>query len=45
VRGGQNANVNGHGLLTADTFELTFLKHPQQLHLHRRRNVADLIQK
>src|SRR5881397_1727154 len=43
--GDEDAGVDGDRPLAADPFELAFLKQPQQLGLHRRRHVADLVEK
>ena len=44
VRGGHHANIHLQALMTADPFESLLLEDPEQLGLHRLRNVADLVQ-
>ena len=43
IRRSNDANIDLHRLTPADTFELSFLKHSEQLGLHRRRHLTDLI--
>ncbi len=45
VRGGNDPNIDRNRFETAQRFDLTFLKHPQQPHLHGGGDVAELIQK
>ncbi len=45
VGGRYNPDINGYRFVVADSANLAGLKHPQQLHLHVRCHVTDLIQK
>ena len=46
MRGGDHADIDGDFLLVAaEALQAFVLEHPQQLHLGRRRHIADLIQK
>jgi hypothetical protein len=44
VRGGDEPDVGGQGPHAAEPFVLPVLKKPEQLHLHRGRDVSDLVQ-
>ena len=44
IRRSDDAHVDVHGLVAADPLELLFLEHAQQLALHRRRHLADLVE-
>ena len=41
---GDDAHVAADGAVAADPLETSLLQHPQQLHLHLQRHVADLVQ-
>ena len=45
IRGGDDARVGVNRAIAADRTDLAVLQHAQQLHLHRRRHVADLVEK
>ena len=44
VGGGEDAHVDAHRRLAADALQFLLLQHPQQLDLHRRRGLADLVE-
>ena len=44
VGGGQNAHIHGSALALPDPTNLPLLKHPQELDLHARRDLTDLVQ-
>ncbi len=44
MRGRDDAHVTAHRHVIADALEHAFLQHAQQLHLHRRAHVADLVE-
>src|SRR5205823_4966753 len=44
VRRSDDAHVNSYGARAADALELALLKDAQQLRLHRRRHLADLVE-
>ena len=43
IRSGDHADIDTYRLSPAHAFKLALLKRTQQLHLHGRRNVPDLI--
>src|ERR1051326_426567 len=45
IRRRDQTNVNGQRLRPADALKLALLQHAQQLHLHRRAQVANLVEK
>ncbi len=42
---GNNPHVDFHGLVSADSFDLSVLQETQELHLQRRRQFADFVEK
>ncbi len=44
IRRGDDPHIDFHILVAADPAEFTLLNHPQQLHLNRRRRIADLVE-
>ena len=44
VRRSDDSHIHRNGARATDPLQLTLLQHPQQLHLHRRGHVADLVQ-